>query len=87
MHIFPDSCIFTLILQDVAIILPESFKIRNFLQEGRKETKTERERKRDRNIFHDGDRLRSKKSQKNIFLSRKFCQVTHLQDIKSFVGQ
>ena len=30
--------------------------------------------------------LRNKKVQNQI-LSRKFCQVTHLRDLKSFVGQ
>ena len=29
---------------------------------------------------------RSKKVQNN-FSSRKFCQITHLKDLKSFVGQ
>ena len=32
-------------------------------------------------------RFRSIKSSKPIFLSLKFCQITHLQDVKSFVGQ
>ena len=31
--------------------------------------------------------LRSKKKIQNHFLSRKFCKVTDLGDLKSFVGQ
>ena len=36
--------------------------------------------------FKKSFQLRNKKSQ-NHFLSQKFCQVTHLRDLKSFVGQ
>ena len=32
-------------------------------------------------------RIRSKKKLKTNFLSLKFCQITHLRDVKSFVGQ